>query len=72
MRYVQRVNETLQKDRRWKWRLSRLASGITHLNNTEAHELGCKKCKDVLHAIEAYERSRSIAVLILNLVARRA
>jgi len=71
MRYVQRVTETLQNDRQWKWRFLRLASGITQLNSSEVHELGLKKCKVVLHTIEAYEWSRSVAVLIFNLVARR-
>jgi len=45
MRHVQRVNETLQLDRRWNWKLLRLASGITQLNSAEVRELGTKNVK---------------------------
>ena len=45
MRYVQRVNETLQIDRRWNWRLLRLASGITQLKSAKVHELGTENVK---------------------------
>jgi hypothetical protein len=45
MRYMQRVTETLQKDRRRKWRLLRLVSGIAQLNSVDVHELGTKNVK---------------------------